>query len=51
MNIPDEHHAGTPENGQPAQPADAAVPERHTDWISYAVSVAQQPQTTSHNAH
>ena len=45
MDISDEHHAGTPE-GSP-QPPPAAAPERHTDWMSYAVALIQQAAPTA----
>jgi hypothetical protein len=49
MIITEKKRAGTPETSQEPR-TEAAAPQRHTDWISYAVAVTQQPQTVSQNA-
>jgi hypothetical protein len=49
MNISEERRTAAPEISQKPRP-EAAAPQRHTDWISYAVAVTQQPQTVLQNA-
>ena len=42
MDISEQHHGSTPKGNHPEPRPEAAAPERHTNWISYAVAVVQQ---------